>query len=487
MARVAGTDGYVLRGRDDEIVANISLREKLKSNFDINLPDIPDDEQWNPSTYYESVSREIGRQPRWRVDREAIGLGFFTFSKFLMWRDLHPSPWPNNTLLDHPLVKILLGKGADFETFSPLVPDEEPIDHRIDLSKGTHVVDADSSQAIVIEEARSGRNLVVQGPPGTGKSQTITNAIASAVHNGKTVLFVAEKTAALEVVHDRLRKAGLGALCLEIHSRKANKREVLKSLEQALRFSELSQFDPNLASKVAVRRDRLNRWSSAIHKPIGQTGRTAFDVIGQQVKLRAQGVRLLDSRLDDATDWSATKLSSIDIVVDRAAAIVSQLHVVPKDHPWFGTNIDAQSPFDLARLIPTLNAAIEKLAALATEIKEVIAAIADNPTPSIADAFATIKALRHVAVVPKQSRSVLSNTTWARELAVLEIAIEHGEQLSSFIRELDDYFRPEAWSCDTASLLLALRADGELFFRRFSSRYRRANADLRAICRSKLP
>ena len=237
MARVAGTDGYVLRGRDDEIVANISLREKLKGNFDINLPDIPDDEQWNPSTYYESVGREIGRQPRWRVDREAIGLGFFTFSKFLMWRDLHPNAWPNNTLLDHPLVKILLGKGADFETFSPLVPDEEPIDHRIDLSKCTHVVDADSSQAIVIEEARSGRNLVVQGPPGTGKSQTITNAIASAVHSGKTVLFVAEKTAALEVVHDRLRKAGLGALCLEIHSRKANKREVLKSLEQALRFS----------------------------------------------------------------------------------------------------------------------------------------------------------------------------------------------------------------------------------------------------------
>ena len=106
------------------------------------------------------------------------------------------------------------------------IPPLSQSDHRIDLSKCTHVVDADSSQAIVIEEARSGRNLVVQGPPGTGKSQTITNAIACAVHNGKKVLFVAEKTAALEVVHDRLRKAGLGALCLEIHSRKANKREV---------------------------------------------------------------------------------------------------------------------------------------------------------------------------------------------------------------------------------------------------------------------
>ena len=243
MARVGGTDGYLLRGRDDDIVANISLREKLKSNFDINLPELPEEEDWKPSTYFQKISREIKRQPRWSVESEAVGLGFFTFSKFLMWRDLHPSSWPNNALLDHPLVDTLLGHGSEFETLPALVPDDEPIDQRIDISKCTHVVDADSSQTIVIEETRAGRNLVVQGPPGTGKSQTITNAIASAVHSGKTVLFVAEKTAALEVVHDRLRRAGLGALCLEIHSRKANKKAVVTSLEQALRFSGDAQID----------------------------------------------------------------------------------------------------------------------------------------------------------------------------------------------------------------------------------------------------
>jgi hypothetical protein len=90
MVRVADADGYLLRGRDDDLTDNVSLREKLKSNFDIHLPDIPDDEQWNPSIYYDRVAREIRRQPRWEVDRAAVGLGFFTFSKFLMWRDLHP-------------------------------------------------------------------------------------------------------------------------------------------------------------------------------------------------------------------------------------------------------------------------------------------------------------------------------------------------------------------------------------------------------------
>ena len=227
-----------------------------------------------------------------------------------MWRDLQPASSPNNALLDHPLVNVLLGQGSEFESFPPLVPDDESIDQRIDITKCTHVVDADSSQAIAIEEARAGRNLVVQGPPGTGKSQTITNVIASAVHSGKTVLFVAEKTAALEVVHDRLRRAGLGALCLEIHSRKANKRAVVTSLEQALRFAGDLQVDSNLPSKLAARRDKLNQWSIALHKPIGESGLTGFDVIGRQVKLGSENVRLLEDRLDEAANWSGAMRGS---------------------------------------------------------------------------------------------------------------------------------------------------------------------------------
>jgi very-short-patch-repair endonuclease len=487
MIRVSGGDGYLLRGRDDEIVANISLREKLKTNFGIQLPDVPDDEQWKPSIYFDSVNREIRPQPRWEVDRLAAGLGFFTFSKFMMWRDLDATAWANNALLDHPLLNVLLGENADFETLPPLVPDDEPIDERIDLSKCAHVVDADSSQAIVVEEARGGRNLVVQGPPGTGKSQTITNIIASAVHNGKTVLFVAEKTAALEVVYDRLRKAGLDALCLEMHGRKAHKREVLKSLEQALRFSGASQFDANLPSKLASCRDQLNRWSNAIHKPIGQTGRSAFHVIGLQSKLRGDRVRLLDSRLDEAAEWPAAKLTAAEAAVSRATEIVTRLLVIPKDHPWCGTNIGFQSPFDLDRLIPKLNAAAEKLAELSIAVNKVFAYIVENREPCISDALATVKAIRHVAAVPQKTRSLLINPAWARDLAALERAIDEGERLTRFVSKVGAHFRREAWTCDTAQLLLTLRADGPSFLRRFSRRYRQANADLGAICRSRPP
>ena len=76
MIRISGAEGYLLRGRDDEIVANISLREKLKSNFDITLPDVVDSEDWQPSLYYNSVTEEIRKPPRWLVEKESVGLGF---------------------------------------------------------------------------------------------------------------------------------------------------------------------------------------------------------------------------------------------------------------------------------------------------------------------------------------------------------------------------------------------------------------------------
>jgi hypothetical protein len=416
-----------------------------------------------------------------------VGLGFFTFSKFMMWRDLDPTTWPNNVLLDHPLLNVLLGNNTNFETLPPLVPEDEPIDERIDLSKCPHVVDADSSQAIVIEEARAGRNLVVQGPPGTGKSQTITNIIASAVHSGKTVLFVADKTAALGVVHDRLRKAGLGALCLEMHSRKANKRDVLVSLEEALRFSGVSQLDVNLASNLACCRDKLNLWSKAIHSPIGQTGRSAFHVIGQQLKLRADRVRLLDIRLDEVAEWSAAALSSLENALSRASKIMLRHRVTPKDHPWFGTNITSQSPFDLDRVIPKLRTTVDKLETLSRDLRKVFTHIAEDREPHIADAFATVKAFRHLAVVPEESRRALIDSSWLGDLAALESAIQDGERLTAVASEIEGHFRHVAWTCDSGALLLALRADGPSFLRRFSRRCREANTNLRAICHGKPP
>ena len=140
-----------------------------------------------------------------------------------------------------------------------------------------HVVDADSSQTKVIEEVRSGRNLVVQGPPGTGKSQTITNILAAAAFDNKKVLFVAEKMAALEVVHRRMVKVGLKDLCLELHSRSANKKVFLQGLAETISRSigvEAPELDAEELTQV---RDKLNSLTNLLHESF----RTAITLLSR--------------------------------------------------------------------------------------------------------------------------------------------------------------------------------------------------------------
>ncbi len=487
MTRVRGFDGYALFGRDEEIVANISLREKLRTDFGVALPEIAEDDRWTPSAYCAAAATEVARYKRWEVKPDYIGLGFFTFSKFMMWRDLDAAAWPQNGLLGHSLLSILMGEESELEDHGPLVAEDEPIDHRIDISKAVHVVDADSSQAVVIEEALRGRNLVVQGPPGTGKSQTITNIIAAAVHSGKSVLFVAEKTAALAVVHDRLSRAGLDALCLEMHSRKANKREVLKSLEEALRLSGASRFGAEIGERLASCRDKLNGWSKTVHHPIGQTGRTAFDIMGRQLQLRADKVRLLSDRLEHVAEWRAETLLAAEAALDRAVTAVFKIGGAPSQHAWYGTKLGVQSPFDLERLTSALDEAIEKIGTLSAQLTKIYSSVVGVGTPCLADAFALVNAFRHLLAAPESSRSALVSPAWTGELDKLLNAIDQGERFAAMAAEINALFERDAWSFDTTTVLLSLKLDGQSFFGRFSRRYRQAVAALRGVCRQKPP
>jgi DNA polymerase III delta prime subunit len=108
-------------------------------------------------------------------------------------------------------------------------------DPQIELVAPFLIQDADASQHSALIDAMKGNNLVIHGPPGTGKSQTIANIIANGLATNKTILFVAEKQAALEVVKRRLERAGIGDFCLELHSSKASPKNVLESLKQRIK------------------------------------------------------------------------------------------------------------------------------------------------------------------------------------------------------------------------------------------------------------
>src|SRR5207245_194434 len=195
--------------------------------FNIEIPDLTDDD--TPDAYFARLQPALDSFPRWRIRRQ-ITLTLLSFGKLLMYRDLAPQHWPNGSGPDtHPRIRdFFVGIQHEGITFAPDYPiDDAALREQVPAL----IYDADSSQHSALVDALNGKNLVIEGPPGTGKSQTITNLIAAALVQGKTVLFVAEKLAALQVVRRRLDEAGLGPFCLELHSAKANKKVVLAELE----------------------------------------------------------------------------------------------------------------------------------------------------------------------------------------------------------------------------------------------------------------
>lgn len=228
-----------------------------------------------------------------------------------MYRDLDQAVWPKGGAIgDHPLVRSLLADG--FTGGEDLAHEDANIDALIPPSEMLHILDCDSSQALAIHEVRRGKNLVIQGPPGTGKSQTIANIIAAAVKDGKSVLFVAEKMAALDVVKRRLDDKGVGDACLELHSNKANKRMVLDELRRTWELGAPKVADPgSLFVRLTEARDSLNAHARNLHAIDSKSGLSPFQVIGHLVRLREQGARPNDIQLENPEQWGRTALRRV--------------------------------------------------------------------------------------------------------------------------------------------------------------------------------
>jgi Cdc6-like AAA superfamily ATPase len=286
---------YTLQYSGEDIIPNLSLREKLKADFAMALPDL--DEETTPESYFQSVTGmlDAGNQPRWRIRRH-ISIALLNFSKLLMYQDLDPQRWPAAARIEqHPVVsRFLFGSSRDNEEGEQEPElgfgEEHPIDDTEDVHEKYPLIDdADSSQHSALIDAIDGKNLVIEGPPGTGKSQTITNLIAAAVSQGKRVLFVAEKLAALSVVHSRLDRAGLGDFCLELHSHKAQKRKVLD--EVAARIAKRGSYRPPHQIAVEIARyeelkETLKRHARKVNSPWGNTGKTIHEILMAATRYR---------------------------------------------------------------------------------------------------------------------------------------------------------------------------------------------------------
>lgn len=233
MDRGAVADGVKLVRIDEDTVVNETLLELLRSEFRIEVPGLSplptDDSGVDVPLVLDIFRQSVKDREGWEV-RPVAALGRFSFGKFVMWNDLTAR---KDELAKNPLVRHLMFGGGVYDDGVEAFPEEE-VSTRVDPANLFCPMSADSSQLAAVLYSAMGKSFVLHGPPGTGKSQTITNIIAHNLALGRRVLFVSEKKAALDVVHRRLSSIGLRPFCLELHSNKAGKADVMRQFDEAL-------------------------------------------------------------------------------------------------------------------------------------------------------------------------------------------------------------------------------------------------------------
>ncbi|MBD3407352.1 MAG: DUF4011 domain-containing protein, partial [Candidatus Lokiarchaeota archaeon] len=261
---------FYIKWNEDEVIPNISLIEKLKEQG-VHIPDFKiGEDKSDVDEYLGKVQQNISKHNGWTLLNE-IYLDFFSFSKFIMFKDLDPENWPEDKKpSDNDTIKRLFD--SDYECTDYDFIDEENLKEIFNPKLSYQVVDADPSQIAVIEETKNGNSMVVEGPPGTGKSQTITNIIAELLSMNKSILFVSQKMAALQVVKKRLDYVGIGDFCLELHSRKTNKKEFYKELESQLKKNRMDKqtFKDDFSKLESLSRE-LDEYSDIMKNQYGKT------------------------------------------------------------------------------------------------------------------------------------------------------------------------------------------------------------------------
>jgi hypothetical protein len=264
---------------EDDAVLNPALSLRTQ-DFGITLPAIDDLADLNLDTLFSQVRSAVHGRDGWKVTDAAV-LSCFSFHKEAMYRDLLDN---EARVVDHQHVRALASQSVAEQTRNFLFDEIKPedIDRDAPPEDTPLVLDADSSQRACVAATVAGRSFVMDGPPGTGKSQTIANMIGALLHAGKTVLFVSEKAAALEVVRNRLAEAGLDNYLLELHSHKASRKQVATALAQALDNVPVPPAGMDTISRKVLieRREQLNAYAEAMNRLRDPLGYSLHDVLG---------------------------------------------------------------------------------------------------------------------------------------------------------------------------------------------------------------
>ncbi len=359
LKRKSVIEGFSLHRLDEETRLNVTLMEMLRQHFQKEIPGLDplpeDDSGVNVGRVFQLFRDAVRDLAGWEVKTE-IWLGQFSFTKFLLWKDLADrlEELTRNRIVHH----LVNAAGTPYDN-----PPDEITPARLDDQFHPRDVfcprSADSSQLAAVMSAAAGHDFVLEGPPGTGKSQTITNIIAHCIAHGKRVLFVAEKRAALDVVYRRLREEGLEPFCLELHSNKIGKADVLAQFDRSLKFmtdADAADWESRTAEFERLRA-ALNGYTRALHRrtPCGLSAYACFDYL--LPRKNESTVRLDDwPRLLETTVAELDNARLLARQLQERSRAVMPLH----DHPLAPLACEDWSPTWAERTPELIRALVEQ-------------------------------------------------------------------------------------------------------------------------------
>lgn len=323
---------YTLCKDDDEIEVNPTLSYLFSQNYGINLPEFQLQNGESLEKYFEEIENLVDKKG-WKLIRE-VSLDVMSFLKITMYHDLNDNM---EKLTNNQIIKAICGEHNDITKL--------PTDiNRLNLDETKpeewyEILDSDASQGKAIYLSKRNCSFVMQGPPGTGKSQTITNIIAQALGEGKKVLFVAEKSAALDVVRKRLTEVNLDRFCLSLHNHKVNKKEIIEDIVSNLKLSEkfVNNEDYVSLNKLSQTREYLNDYVTQLHQKITPFNTSLYEIIGKLSKL--ENIKDIDFNIDNILGISKEEYYTFLSSIENFEMSLLNLDGKISDNPWHGIAI----------------------------------------------------------------------------------------------------------------------------------------------------
>jgi hypothetical protein len=491
LERTSIRERFRLKHTGDDPLRNLSLAEKLRIDFRLDLPAWDEEEGLDLDSYFAAVENLIKEQPGWSVDRNAIRLGFFSFTKFLMYNDLAETTWPDPQRPSiHPILRSLIE--GRFQEPPPAAAENDPLDPVLARVDPCLVLDSDASQSLAILDVVAGRSLVIQGPPGTGKSQAITNLIADAIHRGRTVLFVAEKLAALEVVKRRLDHAGLGNACLELHSHNANRKAVVSELARTAQCDRPAQGAVDASQNqdlLEMDRKALRDHVTALHTPLAPSGISPYQAVAMHFEAESlRGAAVWPKlELPAAPSWTSADRERHAQAIHGLEQASAALGLPAEQHLFWGVGLLPLLPADLEALRNPAQEASQALHLLdqAREAaKSAFGSGLQSGLEGIQSFLAIWSRLRQLASIGGIDPSA---GFWRLESRSLESLVDRGRTLAALHAAFDSRLLPHAWDAEVTDLRQTLDHVGRAWYRWLAPSYWKARGKLRRLCRGKPP